>query len=79
MVVRQTADRTANQAACASRGAMLAHRDSRTIFMRTVFGKVLLPSLRWLACRCDFKHGEPRRSCSPMTTALPRRGTPELE
>ena len=58
---------------------MLAHKDRRTIIMRTVFGKVALPSLRWLACRCDSKHGEPRRSRSPMTTALPRRATPELE
>ena len=64
LVVHQTADWTANQAACAGRGAMFAHRDSRTIFMRTVFRKVVLLSLRWLACRCEFKRGEARRSWS---------------
>ena len=79
LVVHQTAEWTANQAACASCGAMLAHKDRRTIIMRTVFGKIALPSPRWLACRCDSKHGEPRRSRSPMATALPRRATPELE
>lgn len=79
LVARQTADWIAEHAACPCCGAMLAHKDSRTIVMRTVFGKVAIPSPRWRACRCGAKRGEPRRSCSPMTTALPRRATPELE
>ena len=44
LVVHQTADWTVTQAACGSCGAMLAHKDSRTIIMRTVFGKVARPS-----------------------------------
>ena len=79
LVVHQAADWTANQAACTSCGAMVARKDSRTIIMRTVFGMVALPSPQWLGCRCDSKHGEPRRSRSPMATALPRRPTPELD
>ncbi len=79
LVERQTADWIAEQAACTCCGAMLAHKDSRTIVMRTVFGKVAIPSPRWRACRCGAKRGEPRRSYSSMTTALPRRVTPELE
>jgi hypothetical protein len=47
--------------------------------MRTVFGKVEVPSPRLWACSCAGKQGEPRRSVSPLCKAVPQRGTPELE
>jgi hypothetical protein len=58
---------------------VLAHKDSRSIVMRTVFGKVEVPSPRLWACSCAGKQGEPRRSVSPLCKAVPQRVTPELE
>lgn len=44
--------------------------------MRTVFGKVSVASPRLWSCTCD---GTPAHSVSPLSRALPRRVTPELE
>jgi hypothetical protein len=69
----------ASQASCCRCGSVLAHKDSRSIVMRTVFGKVEVPSPRLWACSCAGKQGEPHRSVSPLCKAVPQRVTPELE
>jgi hypothetical protein len=60
---------------------MLARKDARSIVLRTVFGKVDVPSPspRLWACRCAAKQGQPRRSVSPLCKAVHHRVTPELE
>ena len=55
------------------------HKDSRSIVMRTVFGKVELASPRLWECSCAARLDEPRRTVSPLCKAIPRRVTPELE
>ena len=79
LVSQQTASWTASQVACHRCGSKLAHTDSRLIVMRTVFGKVKVPSPRLWACGCTGKPGERRRSASPLCSALPQRVTPELQ
>jgi hypothetical protein len=80
LVSRQAADWMAGQLACGRCGSMLTHKDTRTIVMRTVFGKVEIPSPRLWTCTCGAKHGEPqRRTVSPLSKALPQRVTAELE
>ena len=76
LVSRQTADWVAGQQACCRCGSVLAHKDSRSIVMWTVFGKVQIPSPRLWTCRCGAKNGEPRRSVSPLSKAVPQRVTP---
>ena len=79
LVLQQTAGWMASQVACSRCGSVLAHKDSRSIVMRTVFGKVEVPSPRLWACSCVDKQDEIRRSVSPLCKALPHRVTPELE
>jgi hypothetical protein len=68
-----------SQLACDRCGSMLAHKDARSIVVRTVFGKVDVPSPRLWACSCAAKQGQPRRSVSPLCKAVHQRVTPELE
>jgi hypothetical protein len=70
-----------SQLACHRCGSMLARKDARSIVLRTVFGKVDVPSPspRLWACRCAAKQGQPRRSVSPLCKAVHHRVTPELE
>ena len=75
----QAAGWMADQLACCRCGSVLAHKDIRSIVMRTVFGKVEIPSPRLWTCSCGAKQGEPRRSVSPLSKAVPQRVTPELE
>ena len=79
LVSQQAAGWMAGQLACRRCGSVLAHKDRRSIVMRTVFGKVEVPSPRLLACSCTAKRGEPRRSVSPLCKAMPQRVTSELE
>jgi hypothetical protein len=79
LVSHQGADWMADQLTCCRCGSALAHKDTRSIVMRTVFGKVEIASPRLWTCNCGAKQGEPRRSVSPLTKALPQRVTPELE
>ena len=79
LVSRQTAGWMAGELACSRCGSALAHKDSRSIVIRTVFGKVEVPSPRLWACRCAAKQGAPRRSVSPLCKAVPHRVTPELQ
>ncbi|CAN7783706.1 ISKra4 family transposase [Paraburkholderia hospita] len=79
LVPEQTARWMKSQMACHRCGSMLAHKDARSIVLRTVFGKVDVPSPRLWACTCAAEQGQPRRSLSPLCKALHRRVTPELE
>ena len=79
LVSHQAAGWMADQLACCRCGSVLAHKDTRSIVMRTVFGKVEIPSPRLWTCSCGAKKGEPRRSVSPLCKAVPQRVTPELE
>src|SRR5260370_5516640 len=79
LVSQQTAGWMASQLACCRCGSVLAHKDSRSIVIRTVFGKVEVPSPRLWACSCAGKQGEARRSMSPLCKAVPKRVTPKLE
>ena len=77
LVSQQTASWMTIQVVCHRCGSMLAHKDSRFIAMRTVFGKVKVPSPRLWACGCTGKPGGRRRSVSPLCSA--QRATPELQ
>jgi hypothetical protein len=79
LVSHQTAGWMASKAACCRCGSVLAHKDSRSIVLRTVFGKVEVASPRLWECRCAGKPCERRRSVSPLCKAVPKRVTPELE
>ena len=79
LVSQQTAGWMESQLACHRCGSMLAHKDARSIVLRTVFGKVDVPSPRRWACSCAAKQGQPRRSVSPLCKAVHQRVTPELE
>jgi hypothetical protein len=68
-----------SQLACHRCGSMLAHKDARSIVLRTVFGKVDVPSPRLSACNCAAKQGQPRRPVSPLCKAVHQRVTPELK
>jgi hypothetical protein len=64
---------------CRRCGSALSHKDSRSIVVRTVFGKMALTSPRLLSCACETAPGADRHSTSPLCKALSRRVTPELE
>jgi hypothetical protein len=51
LVPEQTAGWLRSQMACHRCGSMLAHKDARSIVLRTVFGKVDVPSPRLWARR----------------------------
>ncbi len=53
LVSKQAANWMVGQLACSNCGSTLAHKDSRSIVLRTVFGKVKVPSPRLWVCHCD--------------------------
>ena len=57
----------------------LRRKDSRPIVMRTVFGKVSVNSPRFWSCHCEPTPDWQARTISPLSQALPKRVTPELE
>jgi hypothetical protein len=57
----------------------LRHKDSRSLFVRTVFGKVSIQSPRFWRCRCGQRRPAPHQTVSPLTEVLRSRTTPELE
>jgi hypothetical protein len=60
---------------CADCGRPLAHKDGRTIVLRSLFGTLRIPSPRLKTCPC--RRGA-RRTFSPLTRLLSGRTTPEL-
>ena len=79
LMPQQTAGWMGRHLACHCCGSILAHKDARSIVLRTVFSKVLVPSPRLWACSCAATQGQPRRSVSPLCKAVHQRVTPELE
>jgi hypothetical protein len=65
----------AEQLVCQQCGRQHAHKDTKTIVMRTLFGTVRLASPRWRRCSCA---SQPTRTFCPLAAALPERATPEL-
>jgi hypothetical protein len=57
LVSQQVASWISGQMSCCRCGAVLAHKDSRSIVVRTVFGKVELASPRLWACSFATKRG----------------------
>src|SRR5437660_693588 len=64
----------AEQMACPGCGRARAHKDAKTVVVRTLFGTVRLPSPRWYHCPCQ---PQPTRTFSPLAATLPERTTPE--
>ncbi len=65
----------AEQVACPDCGRPRAHKDTKTIVTRTLFGTLHLRSPRWHQCSCQ---PHTTRTLSPLAAALPERTTPEL-
>jgi hypothetical protein len=57
----------------------LSHEDSRSTVLRTVYGKVTVKSPRLWPCACQETAQTPQRVVHPLSKALTRRVTPELE
>jgi hypothetical protein len=79
LVSEQTAGWTESQLACHHFGSSWRTRTPRSIVLRTVFGKVDVPSPGLWSCSCAAKQGQPRRSVSPLCKAVHQRVTPKLE
>ena len=77
LVSQQAEKWLAQHTKCRRCGQALAHKDSRSIVVRTAFGKIEVPSQRFWACRCAA--GGRRQTFSPLCKVLTRRTTPELE
>ena len=75
MVDEQARTCLAEQGPCPDCGRARAHKDAKTIVVRTLFGTVRLPSPRWYHCPCQ---PQPTRTFSPLAAALLERTTPEL-
>src|SRR5947209_6767604 len=65
----------AEQVACPDCGRPRAHKDTKIIVTRTLFGILHLRSPRWYQCPCQ---PQTTRTFSPLAAALPERTTPEL-
>ena len=79
LVSRQAARWLATADYCRRCCIPLYHKDSRSIIIRTVFGKVALTSPRFWSCTCDRPRGARRHTFSPLSGQLAKRITPELE
>jgi hypothetical protein len=75
LVTAQAATAIGHAEACAACGRRFAHKDHRTIVLRSLFGTVRISSPRWKRCPCGT--GIPG-TFSPLAAALPERTTPEL-
>jgi hypothetical protein len=75
LIDEQVRTSLAEQVACPDCGRPRAHKDTKTIVTRTLFGTLHLRSPRWHQCPCQ---PHMTRTFSPLATALPERTTPEL-
>jgi hypothetical protein len=75
VVAEQVRTCLAARVACPDCGRARRHKDARTITLRTVFGRLRLPSPRWHHCPC---RPQPTKTFSPLAEILPERTTPEL-
>lgn len=74
LVTAQAATAADRAATCGDCGRRLAHKDTRTIVLRSLFGTLHLSSPRFKTCPCRGA----RVTVSPLTEILPERTTPEL-
>ena len=65
----------AEQVACPDCGTPRRHKDTRHIVVRTLFGKLKLPSPRLWHCPCT---PQPTKTVSPVAALVPDRTAPEL-
>jgi hypothetical protein len=75
LIDEQVRTSLAEQKACSNCGRPRAHKDTRTIVTRTLFGILHLRSPRWRHCPCQ---PQTTRTFSPLAAMLPERATPEL-
>jgi hypothetical protein len=74
MVAEQCATALAAASCCEVCGRRFAHKDTRRLVVRSLYGTVRVANPRWWTCRCTGR----RSSFSPLTVLLPQRSTPEL-
>src|ERR1700730_8956781 len=79
LISKQVQRWLSGQTQCQSCGAALIHKDSRSTVLRTVYGKVTVKSPRLWSCACQGTAQTPQRVVHPLSKALPRRVTLELE
>ena len=75
LIDEQVRECLAKEMACLQCRRRRAHKDTKTIVMRTVFGTVRLASPLWYHCACQ---SHSTRTFCPLAAALPERATPEL-
>jgi len=75
LVTHQVAAYTDQHRCCPDCGARQHSKGQHTLVLRTLFGKLTLPSRRVICCPC---HTKEQRSFSPLADLLPERTTPEL-
>lgn len=75
MTFHQTAAYLAQQGPCPNCGRPRAHKGHHELVLRTLFGKLKLPSPRLYPCPCQPPQ---KRSFSPLAECLPERTSPEL-
>jgi hypothetical protein len=75
LVTQQAAEALTAHAPCPDCGRVRSQKGHNTLVVRTLFGKLRLPSPRLYRCPCRPREN---RSCSPLAEALPDRTTPEL-
>jgi hypothetical protein len=75
LIDEQVRTSLAQQVACPDCGRPRAHKDTKTIVTRTLFGTLHLRSPRRRQCPCQ---PQTTRTFSPLAAALPERTTPEL-
>ncbi len=85
LVTAQVAAHVEEHRHCPQCGSRYQLKGRHTMTMRTVFGKLKLPSPRYFGCPCQSCscHLEPelaeKKSFSPLAKLLPERTTPELQ
>ena len=75
LVVAQAVAALDRAETCGDCGRRLAHKDGRTIVLRSLFGTLRISSPRFKTCGC---RGGARGTFSPLAEMLPERTTPEL-
>ena len=60
---------------CGEYGRRFAHKDTRQLQVRTLYGMIAVPSPRWWTCICSDHE---RSTFAPLASLLPERFTPEL-
>lgn len=85
LVTAQVAAHVEEHRHCPQCGSQYQLKGRHTLTMRTVFGKLKLPSPRYYGCPCQSCSCQPepelaeKKSYSPLAKLLPDRTTPELQ